>query len=254
MTYRDHPSHLSSSPPDRPQLQQVFQQPSTASAGAAGAENTARPLLGAEPPCPASTTSPSEPPPAVPSKVLQQAAMAPPARAQPTVKKARIAPEAVEAKAASSSTCASTATGEGGSTTPVYSPPVQTDDPSQQHLRLQQGSLGGSGIEEDSYIRSSLPLGGEAPLSVGVPARPTLASPSSASSSKHRRAVDDGRREVAVEAQRGVPTIINWTGGGKEVFVCGTFAKNWKERIKMNKRSVGQARRAASSSSTLLRD
>lgn len=48
-------------------------------------------------------------------------------------------------------------------------------------------------------------------------------------------------REEVVQVEgkeEGVPTIINWTGGGKEVYVCGTFAKNWKERLKMSKRSV----------------
>ncbi|KAJ9100119.1 hypothetical protein QFC20_005531 [Naganishia adeliensis] len=33
-----------------------------------------------------------------------------------------------------------------------------------------------------------------------------------------------------------VPTLVTWNGGGKEVFVTGTFAENgWRTRLKMNK-------------------
>jgi hypothetical protein len=40
------------------------------------------------------------------------------------------------------------------------------------------------------------------------------------------------------EEERGlVPTLVTWNGGGKEVFVTGTFAENgWRTRLKMNKR------------------
>lgn len=34
-----------------------------------------------------------------------------------------------------------------------------------------------------------------------------------------------------------VPTLVTWSGGGKDVYVTGTFAeRGWKERLKMNKR------------------
>jgi hypothetical protein len=34
-----------------------------------------------------------------------------------------------------------------------------------------------------------------------------------------------------------VPTLVTWSGGGKEVYVTGTFAeKGWRTRLKMNKR------------------
>jgi hypothetical protein len=47
-------------------------------------------------------------------------------------------------------------------------------------------------------------------------------------------------QEPAVEEQEQVvPTLVTWNGGGKEVYVTGTFAENgWRTRLKMNKRSV----------------
>lgn len=62
---------------------------------------------------------------------------------------------------------------------------------------------------------------------------------------------EEVREEVAKREQRGdppekekeagglVPTLVTWNGGGKEVFVTGTFAENgWRTRLKMNKRCV----------------
>lgn len=125
------------------------------------------------------------------------------------------------------------------------SPRKETAIPSSHR---QQPSL--SGPDEDNYIRSSLPLGrGEQllspgsthsslPLSTGAVLGPT---------SKDQDLSKRQEEVVDVEGSSvGVPTIINWTGGGKEVFVCGTFAKNWKERVKMNKRSVGCSARCCS--------
>lgn len=55
-----------------------------------------------------------------------------------------------------------------------------------------------------------------------------------------RVAVQEPRQlvqEPVVEEQAVVPTLVTWNGGGKEVFVTGTFAENgWRTRLKMNKR------------------
>lgn len=46
-----------------------------------------------------------------------------------------------------------------------------------------------------------------------------------------------------VEEPAVVPTLVTWNGGGKEVYVTGTFAENgWRTRLKMNKRCVSLAR------------
>jgi len=93
--------------------------------------------------------------------------------------------------------------------------------------------------------------GGMLGLSIGGngPGGPAAASTTGAgpAASKPRRKEETLDIEAAEE---GVPTIINWTGGGKEVYVCGTFAKNWKERLKMSKR-CGPSRRRRSVSSVL---
>lgn len=42
---------------------------------------------------------------------------------------------------------------------------------------------------------------------------------------------------IDVTSDGKVPTLVTWNGGGKEVFVTGTFATlGWKTRLKMNKR------------------
>lgn len=46
-------------------------------------------------------------------------------------------------------------------------------------------------------------------------------------------------RELQRDKEDGglVPTLVTWNGGGKEVYVTGTFAENgWRTRLKMNKR------------------
>lgn len=44
---------------------------------------------------------------------------------------------------------------------------------------------------------------------------------------------------VEEQEQTVVPTLVTWNGGGKEVYVTGTFAENgWRTRLKMNKRCV----------------
>lgn len=137
----------------------------------------------------------------------------------------------------------------------AHSPPASSRASYRQHTK-KEPSLGGG--EDETYIRSSLPLGGAA-SSPGPHVDGTEVVPPSFKSAisdlaasvlvdgplENNQSVqlegttkaEENEKEILVEAkEEGVPTIINWTGGGKEVFVCGTFAKNWKERIRMNKR------------------
>lgn len=114
------------------------------------------------------------------------------------------------------------------STTPLSTPPSQQPRQHKPH----QPSVGGA--DEDNYIRSSLPLGGD-DASSGR-STPRLG-PTSSLATPARDRPDEDMADSASQ-DTGVPTIINWTGGGKEVFVCGTFAKNWGERVKMSKRSA----------------
>lgn len=91
-----------------------------------------------------------------------------------------------------------------------------------------------------------MPLGGEDKGGeIRTPAEPGLGEagssldPAAGANEIGKLDLDEEMRDVEAEAgEVGVPTIITWTGGGKEVFVCGTFAKNWGERVKMSKRSV----------------
>lgn len=155
------------------------------------------------------------------------------------------------------------------STSPTLSPAAKTHKPKQPSV---------TGADEDNTIRSSLPSGGDEyppgqdpasqPQPPPQPQQPQPQQhqqPPSSSAVAGAAAAGGGalglslsqdqpppqkapaparpREElVSVEAEEGVPTIINWTGGGKEVYVCGTFAKNWKERLKMSKRCVASSR------------
>ncbi|KAL7416497.1 5'-AMP-activated protein kinase beta subunit, interation domain-containing protein [Mrakia frigida] len=124
---------------------------------------------------------------------------------------------------------------------PKAQPPPSTPPPPPpraHHHKAHQPSVGGA--DEDNYIRSSLPLGGEdvaggssTPAEPGLGEAGSSLDPAAGVNEIGKKDLDEEMR--VVEAEAGVPTIITWTGGGREVFVCGTFAKNWGERVKMSK-------------------
>ncbi|CED83310.1 Protein involved in Snf1 protein kinase complex assembly [Phaffia rhodozyma] len=134
---------------------------------------------------------------------------------------------------------------------PEEHPPLSTSPASSKHSKRDPSGTG----EDEVYVRSSLPLGGAASSPgphvdgtevasmglglIGADAKSQSVERGFGSKKTATRQVEDPKqaeKEVFVNVkEEGVPTIINWTGGGKEVFVCGTFAKNWKERIRMNK-------------------
>ena len=51
---------------------------------------------------------------------------------------------------------------------------------------------------------------------------------------------EEPKEEVEVKDEELNDGLVNvpvqWTGGGKLVFVTGNFANNWKDRFKLNKR------------------
>lgn len=63
---------------------------------------------------------------------------------------------------------------------------------------------------------------GAPPLVVAIPATPPPKEPEP----KKAALPDDGLVDVPVQ----------WTGGGKAVYVTGNFADNWRSRIKLKKR------------------
>jgi hypothetical protein len=115
------------------------------------------------------------------------------------------------------------------------SPRKETSIPKSHRQQPSIGDAEGPG----DYIRSSLPLGRETSTVSNALSPPNSLSPAGLFGPTSKENDPPKRQEEMADVEGsvgGVPTIINWTGGGKEVFVCGTFAKNWKERVKMNKR------------------
>lgn len=152
----------------------------------------------------------------------------------------------------SSSATASTTTSGAGRTMSIQQPRagvpapavVTRDTHDHDPIHVQRGSVGGASQEGRQRVREGGDGGDVTPLAIRDPASSEGGGELQAQQQQQQAipiptpTLGSSVQQPTQETTPGlVPTLVTWNGGGKEVYVTGTFAQNgWRTRLKMNKR------------------